>query len=188
MDRVERAFGQISRADFLPDDVKAQAGWDSPLPIGFGQTNGQPTTVRMMLEWLQVQPGNKILDIGSGSGWTTALLAKLTGPKGRVYAVEIIPELLELGRNNCREAGINNAEFHKAGGQYGLPALAPFDRILVSAAASRLPDELLLQLNNEGKMVIPVGGQVLEVEKSGIGQVEITSHCGFAFVPLVKPG
>ena len=87
----------------------------SPLPIGFGQTISQPTTVKFMLSWLDAMPGDEVLDIGSGSGWTSALLADIVGPQGIVYAVERIPELVKFGRDNCRRLGIENVFFFQAG-------------------------------------------------------------------------
>src|SRR6266576_291684 len=146
MDEVAKAFNIVKRSDFLPPDQIGTVDLDDPLPIGFGQTNSQPTTVRLMLEWLEVEPSNKILDVGSGSGWTSALLAYLTGPKGKVYAVEIVPELVNFGRENAEEAGFDNIEFHQAGKGYGLPRFGPYDRILVSAEANELPQELVEQL------------------------------------------
>src|SRR5258708_5095943 len=117
-DRVDEAFQNVPRRNFLPPDLADRAAVDAPLPIGFGQTNSQPYTVGLMLEWLDVQPGNKILDVGAGSGWTTALLAYLTGPKGKVVAVEKVPELVEFGRENCTRLGIKHVEFHEAGKIY----------------------------------------------------------------------
>jgi protein-L-isoaspartate(D-aspartate) O-methyltransferase len=186
MDRVEQAFKKIPRSGFLPDYNSSDAALDMPLPIGFGQTNSQPTTVKWMLEWLDPQPGDKVLDVGSGSGWTTALLAHLVSPEGHVYAVELVPELVEFGRQNAERLGINNAEFHQAGDRYGLPRFAPYDRILVSAAASELPQELLDQLKPGGKMVIPIKSDILEIEKIADDEYEVIRHPGFAFVPLVK--
>jgi protein-L-isoaspartate(D-aspartate) O-methyltransferase len=194
MDEVDKAFRAVPRAKFVLPEYENQVDRDAPLPIGFGQTISQPTTVQMMLKWLEVEPGNKILDVGSGSGWTTALLAYLTGPKGRVYAVELIPELVEFGRQNCKKLGIKDVEFHQAGKQYGLPHLGPYDRILVSAAAQVLPQELLGQLKPGGpstgsgraKLVIPVKNDILEIEKLPDGQIETLTHPGFVFVPLLK--
>lgn len=162
------------------------AGIDLPAPIGFGQTISQPTTVRMMLEWLDVQPGDKILDVGSGSGWTSALLGELTGSKGCVFAVEIIPELARFGRNNCLKTDLRNVRFFVASEQLGLPSHAPYDRILVGAAADELPDELVAQLKPGGKMVLPVRQDILEIEKMMDGHLDIVRHSGFVFVPLVR--
>lgn len=123
-------------------------------------------------------------DIGSGSGWTTALLAHLVGSQGYVHAVEKVPELVQFGRENCQKAGIKNATFYQAGDELGLPDKAPFDRILVSAAADKLPGRLLEQLAAPGRLVVPVQNDVYVVDKNASGRVSKTSHGGFAFVPL----
>src|SRR4051812_49232849 len=104
MDPIEQAFESVSRKNFVPEDLADRVLIDAPLPIGFGQTISQPTTVKMMLEWLGPQAGDKVLDVGSGSGWTTALLSHLVGPKGQVYAVELVPQLVDFGRQNAQRA------------------------------------------------------------------------------------
>jgi protein-L-isoaspartate(D-aspartate) O-methyltransferase len=187
MGPIDKAFAETPRRNFLPEDYLEYADVDNALPIGFGQTISQPYTVGLMLEWLEVAPGDKVLDVGSGSGWTTALLSHLTGSEGKVYAVEIIPELVEFGRSNNRRLGIKNASFYQAGRHYGLPKYAPYDRILVSAEAQSVPKELLDQLKPGGKMVIPVDYDILEIEKPLAGEPETTAHNGFVFVPLVQP-
>lgn len=159
---------------------------DSPLPIGHGQTNSQPSTVRRMLEWLSAQPGDKVLDVGSGSGWTAALLSYIVGPKGQVYAVEKVPELVEFGRRNNEKLDVKNVKFFKAGDIYGLPDHAPFNRILVSASAHELPLELIDQLKLYGKLVVPVQNDILEITKKTGGDYETKIHSGFVFVPLVN--
>lgn len=169
----------------MPSGLRGMAGFDVAQPIGFGQTISQPTTVRRMLEWLDVQPGERALDVGSGSGWTTALLSRLAGVAGKVYAVEVIPELVEFGRDNCQRLGIMNAQFYEAGKAVGLPEFAPFDRILVSASAAKLSAGLTEQLKPEGKMVVPVLQEILEIEKDADGKLGIKSHPGYVFVPLV---
>lgn len=186
MDRLEEAFGVIDRGDFLPAEEVPYKGVDAPLSIGFGQTNSQPSTVYLMLDWLDPQPGDKILDVGSGSGWTTALLAHLVRPKGKIYAVEKIPELVEFGTDNCQRIGVSNAEFYAAGKKVGLPKFAPYDRILVSAAAPSLPQELLDQLVAHGRIVIPIQGSIWIIDKLGAEKYEKKEHTGFAFVPLVS--
>lgn len=185
MNRVDEAFRQIDRAKFLPPEARGYESIDAPLSIGYGQTISQPTTVRMMLEWLDAQEGEKILDVGSGSGWTTALMSHIIGPSGKVYAVEKIPELVDFGRNNIKRAGTKNAQFFQAGDVYGLPQHAPFDRILVSASANELPNELLEQLKIAGKTVIPVGSDIYEVTRTKEDTYESRVHHGFIFVPLV---
>lgn len=186
MDSIAKSFASASRRNFVPEEYQDQSDWDVALPIGFGQTISQPSTVEMMLGWLEVEPGNKVLDVGSGSGWTTALLSNLVGPNGGVYAVEIVPELVEFSRDNCERMGIKNAKFYQAGKTYGLPQFAPYDRILVSASAEQLPEELLLQLKVGGKIVVPVGSNILEIEKTSSDKYETAVHPSFIFVPLVN--
>lgn len=183
---VDDAFELVDRQDFLPEEVRSRAKEDRPLPIGYGQTNSQPSTVRQMLEWLGVEPGQTILDIGSGSGWTAALLARLTGKDGYVYAVELVPELVTYGRDNCESAGVTNVTFYQADKHIGLPAHQPYDRILVSAGASRMPDGLLDQLKSPGKLVIPIGETIYEIAKSIDGSIEQIKHPGYVFVPLIS--
>ncbi len=185
MNQISNPFKMIDRANFLTAENKGIENIDAPLSIGFGQTNSQPTTVRLMLEWLDVQPGQKILDVGSGSGWTTALLSHLVGPKGNLYAVEKIPDLVKFGKENCERLKIKNARFFQARQKLGLEEFAPFDRILVSAAANELPKELVEQLKNQGKMVIPIKDSVYIIDKIDGSKYKSTEHLGFAFVPLV---
>lgn len=185
MDIVDQAFKAINRADFVPGHLKNEADLDIPLPIGYGQTISQPTTVRLMMEWLEPRPGDKVLDIGSGSGWTSALLASMVGLKGEIFAVERIPELTILGRENCRKAGIKRVRFFNATKGYGLTKHSPYDRILVSAAAEKFPKDLLKQLKVGGKLVIPVQNDILEITKTSNTSYETIPHYGFMFVPLI---
>jgi protein-L-isoaspartate(D-aspartate) O-methyltransferase len=183
--RVAAAFAAVTRADFLPRRERRYAARDRPLPIGHEQTNSQPTTVRNMLTLLDVQPGDVVLDVGSGSGWTTALLAELTGPTGRVYGVELVPELAKFGKANLsgREApwaSISVAE----PGVLGLPEHAPYDRILVSAEARVLPEALVDQLGRGGRMVAPVAGRLSVVDRDLDGQIAVRQVGHYAFVPL----
>jgi protein-L-isoaspartate(D-aspartate) O-methyltransferase len=183
-DRVEEAFAAMPREGFLPRAEQSRAAYDGPIPIGYGQTNSQPSTVADMLRLLDVQPGQKVLDVGCGSGWTTALLAWLTGPTGRVLGVELEPDLVEFGRDNLDRVGVPWASIHEAlPGVLGLPGAAPFHRILVSAMARRLPDELAAQLHTGGVMVVPVAGTMLRVSCSMRG-VGVTRHGSYRFVPL----
>lgn len=182
---IEEAFETIDRAKFMPADVRHLAGYDQAVPIGYGQTISQPYTVGLMLQWLDPQPGHKVLDIGSGSGWTTALLAHLVSPKGKVFAVERIPELMEFGLGNVEKIGIKNAEFSTAGEELGLPEEAPFNRILVSASADEFPEILMDQLNIGGKLVIPISSDILEITKTSKKGRDVRKHPGFVFVPLL---
>lgn len=179
------AFRAVPRGQFLPSDVADRAGLDAPLPIGFGQTSSQPSTVAMMLEWLEPESGNRVLDVGSGSGWTSALLRYLVGKHGSVTAVDRVPELVAFGRNNCRRAGVGKITFHRAGKVVGYPADAPYDRILVSASAAVVPPELLEQLAPNGRLVVPVHDTILVIDKNSTGALETRVYRGFSFVPLI---
>jgi protein-L-isoaspartate(D-aspartate) O-methyltransferase len=113
------------------------------------------------------------------------LLSYIVSPKGSVYAVERIPELVEFGRDNCEKAGAKNASFHQAGDKYGLAEYAPFDRILVSASADKTPQELINQLRPGGKLVLPVHNSIFEISKQQNNKTEAIEHPGFVFVPLL---
>ena len=137
-DILIEAFFNVERKEFLPQELEDQAEANIALPIGYGQTISQPLTVAFMLELLNPQAGQKILDVGSGSGWTTALLAFVVGEKGKVVALERIKELVEFGKKNVQKFSFYKkgiVEFYEADGTKGFPQEAPFDRILVSAAA-----------------------------------------------------
>jgi len=183
--RVSAAFAAVRREGFLTDTERRYADRDHPLPIGHGQTNSQPTTVRNMLTLLGVQPGDRVLDVGSGSGWTTALLGHLTGPEGRVYGVELVPELAEWGRRNLAAQSMAWTSIQPAGeGVLGLPEHAPFDRILVSAEARRLPQSLVDQLGRGGRMVVPVFGRLSVVDRDADGSIDVRRIGHYAFVRL----
>jgi len=182
---IEQAFERIHREDFLPTNLKYIADIDAPIPIGYGQTNSQPSTVKQMLEWLDAKPGNKVMDVGSGSGWTSALLSEIIGSKGTVWTVEIIPELLNMAEENCKAINRKNIFFFIANEHLGLSEFAPFDRILVNAAARNLPLKLLKQLKIGGKMVIPIKHDILEVSRILEKEYVTTIHPGFTFVPLI---
>ncbi|MEU0268958.1 protein-L-isoaspartate O-methyltransferase [Nocardioides sp. NPDC006303] len=189
VDRVLDAFSAIPREGFLPREERGFAGFDEPLPIGHGQTNSQPRTVADMLHLLEVAPGDKVLDVGSGSGWTTALLAHLTGPEGSVIGVELEPSLVRFGRRNLAATDQPWARIEKAKpGVLGWPGQAAYDRILVSAEAEALPRELMDQLASPGRMVVPVAGLMMLVERNETGRARLSSHGWYRFVPLrTKP-
>ena len=183
-DRVAEAFAACPRAEFLPASARRRASYDGPIDIGWGQTNSQPRTVEAMLRLLDVHPGQRVLDVGTGSGWTTALLAHLTGPTGRVLGVELEHDLVAIGTANLDAQSLPWASIHEARpGILGLPDAAPYHRILVSAMARELPDELVEQLHTGGVMVIPVAGTMLRVGRSMRG-VQVTRHGSYRFVPL----
>jgi protein-L-isoaspartate(D-aspartate) O-methyltransferase len=181
---VSAAFAAVPRAGFLPPGWRASADYDGPIPIGHGQTNSQPRTVEAMLRLLEVLPGHRVLDVGSGSGWTTALLAHLTGPTGHVLGVELDPDLAAQGAENLAGTGFGWASIRPATeGALGDAEHAPYDRILVSADGGELPDALVGQLADEGRMVLPVAGEMVLVVRSGEG-VTTSRHGHYRFVPL----
>lgn len=188
-DSIIDAFSEINRVEFVPDDLASQAEINIPLPIGYGQTISQPLTVAFMFELLDPRRGQNILDVGSGSGWTTALLSRIVGEKGKVTAIERIPELCEFGKKNTDKFGFVEkgvAEFYCVNGTKGFPKYAPFDRILVSAMTQEVPKALKEQLKIGGKMVIPVHNDIWYLEKKGEDDFYKEEYPGFAFVPLIQ--
>ncbi len=178
------AFQAVDRKDFVCPETRSWAYEDYPLSIGYDATISQPTTVAFMLEKLDPQAGEKILDIGSGSGWTTALLAQIVGAKGSVHGVEIIPELVEFGNKNLKKYGLTNAAIVQAEKALGLKDRAPFDKILVSASIDQVPEEIMAQLVVGGTLVIPIKTAIDQVKKISATQNNINTYSGFVFVPL----
>ena len=181
-DPVSAAFDATPRRDFLPRGVRRRAAYDGPLAIAAGQTNSQPRTVDDMLRLLDVHPGQRVLDVGAGSGWTTALLAHLVGPTGSVLGVELEPSLVDFGAANLAGTGRPWATIRAASpGVLGDPDGAAYDRVLVSAMADDLPSTLVDQLTDDGVLVIPVAGVMLRVANPG---GVVTEHGHYRFVPL----
>lgn len=184
---VHSAFEAVPRDAFLPPEMRRHWRADRPLPLSQGQTNSQPSTVAAMLDLLDVQPGHRVLDVGAGSGWTTALLAHLVGPEGSVLGLERIANLALGARESLTATGPwPQARVRVATpGVLGAPGQAPFDRILVSAEATHMPRTLVRQLGDGGVMVIPVDGIMTRVERTG-GETHITEHGLYVFVPLIE--
>ena len=196
--KIIEAFKAIKREDFMPENMRDLAEIQEAFPIGYGQTISQPLTVAFMLEQLQPRSGDKILDIGAGSGWTTALLAEIVGKKGKVIAIEIVPELKEFGEKNITkynfiEKGI--AEFICINGAKGYLKQAPYDKILASATTDQVPQAWKEQLKVGGRLVTPIKSSIwLFIKKSPSSakatagkesKFEEREFPGFAFVPLV---
>lgn len=191
---IREAMARRVRTDFLPPDVHRGAAEDRPLPIGHGQTNSQPSTVAVMLALLEVRTGQRVLDVGSGSGWTTAVLGDLVGPDGSVTGVERVPALVDRSRlalaaQQSSGGPMTWVEIRQATeGVLGVPDLGPFERILVSAEAAEVPSPLLGQLTPAGVMVVPVRGEMLRIRRTGPRPEDhaITRHGSFRFVPLIE--
>lgn len=185
---VINAFNKIKRKDFVLDEFKDDAEGDFALSIGHGQTISQPLTVAFMMELLNPQKGDRILDVGTGSGWTTALLAEMVGREGKVYGIELLPELKKFGENNVKKYNFikeGRVEMFCGDGVKGLKEKAPFDKILVSAMAGKVPTALKNQLKIKGRLVIPVSdGISLFIKESNESFFE-KKHPGFTFVPFV---
>jgi protein-L-isoaspartate(D-aspartate) O-methyltransferase len=181
---IESALRRVPRELFVPDSVKHLAYRDAPLYIGKNQTISQPSTVVAMTEALDVKEGQKILEIGTGSGWQSAILAELVGDKGVVYTVEIIGDLVKMAKENLKKLDIKNVKVLKGDGSLGLENYAPYDRIVVTAGSPEIPKPLLKQLKKDGIMVIPVGNLYLQkmyvVNKAG----KKKDIGNFMFVPL----
>ncbi len=152
--RVRKAWLKLDRKPFVPGRLAADAARDAPLPIGFGQTISQPSLVAYMTQCAEPQRPDRALEIGTGSGYQTALLAALVR---RVYTIETVAELASAARTRLDALGYRNIEFHTGDGYAGWPAAAPFDIIMVTAAAQRTPPALLEQLSEGGRMLIPLG-------------------------------
>lgn len=187
--RIIEAFRKIKREDFVPENLKDEADVNAPLPIGWGQTISQPLTVAFMLELLQPEPGDKILDVGSGSGWQTSLLAHIIGKTGKIFAVERIPELMEFGEKNVAkynfvEKGI--VSFVCGDGSEGLKMAAPFDRIIAAASAEKIPEAWKEQLKIGGRLVAPIQSSIWLLIKESNEKFKEQEFPGFAFVPLIE--
>lgn len=154
--RVLDAMRDVPRHHFVSTEYQTQGYEDTPLPIGSGQTISQPYIVALMTEMVEIESGNVVLEIGTGSGYQAAVLARLAQ---RVFSVECIPELASTSRQRLEHLGVNNVEVYEGDGSSGLPEKAPFDAIIVSAASPRPSEPLLEQLAVDGRLIVPVGSR-----------------------------
>ncbi len=187
-ERVLRAMESVRREHFVPGDLRNRAYEDSALPIGHGQTISQPLMVAIMVSALMVRRSDKVLEVGTGSGYQTALLAELAG---RVVSVERLPELSADAGERLTELGYSNVVLHRAGRELGWPAGAPYDAIVVAAGAPRLPRILMDQLAPGGRLVVPVGpADAQEVMRVIRDARDFSIHTlgGCRFVPLIGEG
>jgi protein-L-isoaspartate(D-aspartate) O-methyltransferase len=184
--RVIDAMSYVPREQFVPAEYRPQAYEDHPLPIGDGQTISQPYIVALMLESLQLSPADKVLEVGTGSGYATALLAELAA---QVFSVERHPSLADGARSTLAALGYKNVKVFTGDGTLGLPEFAPFNAILVSAAASGVPSSLIAQVADGGRMIIPVGtgdSQQLQFIRLVEGRPVISLRELVRFVPLIS--
>jgi protein-L-isoaspartate(D-aspartate) O-methyltransferase len=186
--RVEAAFKKIDRALFVPASQKSAAYADYPLPVMKGQTISAPSIVAIMTEELRVEKGMRVLEVGTGSGYQACVLAELVGKKGKVFTTEIYAELMDYAMQKAKQLHLNNIDFFHRDGSKGLQEKAPFDRIIVTAAAPNIPAPLFNQLKEGGRMVLPAGStyfqDLLLVEKIR-GQMAARELLPVIFVPLV---
>lgn len=183
--QVLEAFLKVPRECFFPKNLKEFAYDDGPFPIGEGQTISQPYIVALMTEYLELRGPQKVLEIGTGSGYQTAILAELAR---EVYTIERISRLTQKAEKILKALGYQNIKFFTADGTLGLPQHRPFERILVTAGATSIPPELTDQLTEGGILVIPIGQrgyQTLKIAKKIKGKIKIDQKDGCVFVPLV---
>ena len=185
-EKVMQIMAEVPRHEFVSEDERSFAYLNRPLPIGYGQTISQPYVVALMTDLLAVSPDAKVLEVGSGSGYQAAILSRLVK---EVHSIEIIPELANECRERMIRLGYGNVTIHQGDGYYGLESEAPFDAIIVTAAAAYIPPPLVQQLRSGGRMVIPVGAQftvqyLMLVEKDDQGKISARQVLPVLFVPL----
>ncbi len=186
-DNVESAFRDIPRHEFVPTSELDRAYYNEPLPIMKDQTISQPGVVSRMTEWLDIQDGQKILEIGTGSAWQTAILSYLVGT-GAVYSVERHSELVKFARENLEKFRLDNAHVILGDGSLGYPKESPYDRIIITAACTEIPLPLFEQLGENGLIIAPVGNSsqsLVLLKKTPEGIVEIKNQPNYIFVPLL---
>jgi protein-L-isoaspartate(D-aspartate) O-methyltransferase len=184
--RVRAAMTEVPRHEFVPPESRSAAYSNTPLPIGHGQTISQPLVVGLMTELLRLAKTDKVLEVGTGSGYQTAILSVLAS---EVYTIEIVPELGKMARANLERLGYRNVSTKIGDGYEGWAEHAPFDAIMVTAAPDRVPPPLIAQLGSGGRMVIPVGGfvqQLMVLAKHADGTTTTTIVAPVRFVPLIR--
>jgi len=186
-DKVEDAIRKTPRIFFVPKQYKEEAYDDRPIETKNMQTISQPSVVAHMTEWLDVKPKMRVLEIGAGSGWQSAIIARLVYPE-TVYAIEKHAELVEFAKNNLKSANVKNVQVIQGDGVMGYPKKSPFDRIIITAACKKIPDSLIDQLSEDGLLIAPIGKNTQRLvifQKTKHGMVEKKIEDGYVFVPLV---
>ncbi|AIY89468.1 protein-L-isoaspartate O-methyltransferase [Geoglobus acetivorans] len=187
-EKVARAMLEVPRHLFVPPEVRGEAYNDYPLLIGHGQTISAPHMVAIMCELLDLEEGDKVLEVGAGSGYHAAVVSRIVGENGAVISVERIPELADMARKTLEALGYTNVKVVVGDGSIGYEPEAPYDKIYVTASAPRIPAKLLMQLKNGGRMVIPVGDFIQHlyvVDRDEYGQIKTRNWGAVRFVPLV---
>jgi protein-L-isoaspartate(D-aspartate) O-methyltransferase len=183
---VLRAIRTVPRHEFVPHSLRGEAYDDRPLDIGYGATISQPYIVAAMTELLEVRKTSRVLEIGTGSGYQSAVLAELAG---EVYSIEVIPELARSADETLRRLGYRNIHVRQGDGYRGWPEQAPFDRIILTAAPLEIPDELIVQLAAGGRLIAPVGGnadqQLVVLDRSATGHLSRRIIFPVLFVPMI---
>jgi protein-L-isoaspartate(D-aspartate) O-methyltransferase len=187
-ERVMQAMGRVRRHAFVPPELNSAAYDNRPLPIGSGQTISQPYIVALMTDLARVKPGDRVLEVGTGSGYQAAILAEMGAT---VHTIEIVPALAETARERLAGLGYRGVHVVAGDGYEGIPAHAPYDAILVTAGAAHVPPALVKQLKNGGRIVIPVGDpmgyqELAVVEKAADGSVKTRYVLPVRFVPLTR--
>ena len=184
---IEKAFLDVPRELFIPENLKSYAYVDTPLEIGNGQTISAPHMVAIMCEGLDLKKGQKILEIGTGSGYHAAIVSRIIGKNGHLYTIERYESLAEYAKENLKKANIKNVTVETGDGSLGLEKYATYDRIYVTCAAPDIPQPLVEQLKDNGKLMIPVGDHICDLKllEKQDKNIEIKSLGGCAFVPLV---
>ncbi|MEM2878093.1 MAG: protein-L-isoaspartate O-methyltransferase [Candidatus Hadarchaeales archaeon] len=187
--KVIDAFRKVPRHEFVHESLRNSAYTDQPLPVGYGQTISAPSMIAIMMESLDFRKNQRVLEIGTGSGYNAALIAEVVGKKGLVVTIERIKELAKRAEQTLADTGYENVRVLVGDGTCGYEDGAPWDRIIVTACAPRIPQPLVKQLADRGKIGVPVGEQYAmqtwTVGEKKSGELKISEHGGCSFVPLV---
>jgi len=182
------AFKEITRETFVLEDLKSAAYQDIPLPLLRGKTISQPTTVMIMTQALELEPNDKVFEVGTGSGYQAAIISRIVGAKGKVITTEVVPELVQFAKQNLKKAKINNVFVYEDDGSNGMPSEAPFDKIIITTACKEFPKPLLEQLKPDGIIIGPVGNkyeqEMVRGTKDKNGHLELEFLGPFLFTPM----
>lgn len=180
---IIEAIDKIPRELFVPEEYKDQAYEDYPLPIGYEQTISQPSLVAQMIQYLELKKGEKVLELGTGSGWNASLIAYIINP-GKIFTIERIEKLANFAKNNIKKVGLKNTKVIHADGSKGYKKEAPFDAIIITANCDEYPKNLYPQLKKGGILLAPINNELVRIRKNK--QIEIEKLGGVIFVPLLK--